>query len=112
MASAQDLYRLLEGVHELIMPHVAAVNLYYDGNDGCIAFNKGNQLWYNAYADNVYSGAPQSLRMFDWYVTVCHELAHNFRSQHDEVFSDYLAHIVLQYSRDFYDMCRRFKVDM
>ena len=110
--SAQQLYHLLERVHELIQPGMAAVNLYYDADDGCIAFNKGNQLWYNAFADDVNNEAPQSLRVFNWYITVCHELAHNFCSEHDEIFSDYLAHVVMQYSRGFYDLCRRYHIDI
>lgn len=109
---AQNLYHLLERLHELIEPGMAAVNLYYDADDGCIAFNKGNKLWYNAYADGVYSQASQSFRLFNWYITMCHELAHNFHNHHDEVFSDYLAHIVLQYSRGFYDLCRRYQIGM
>ena len=106
--SAQELYLLLESIHELIRPDLASVHLYYDADDGCIAFNKGNQLWYNAFADEMYtqSLSSQRVRWFNWYVTVCHELAHSFHNQHDEVFSDYLAHIVLQYSRGFYALCR------
>lgn len=111
-ASVQQLYCLLERIHELIQPGLAPVHLYYDADDACIAFNKGNQLWYNAFADEVYSQPAQSVRHFDWYVTVCHELAHHFRREHDEVFSDYLAHIVLPYSRGFYHLCCRLQLDI
>ena len=110
--AAQRLYELLERLHELIQPGVAPVNLYYDANDGCIAFNRGNMLWYNAYADHVYEQSPQGVRLFNWYITVCHELAHNFRHEHDEVFSDYLAHIALQHSRAFYALCDRYQVSI
>ena len=110
--SAQQLYHLLQRLHQLIKPGLASVNLYYDSGDGCIAFNKGNRLWYNAFADEKYDEGSQSVRMFDWYVTVCHELAHHFRLEHDEVFSDYLAHIVLQYSQGFYDFCRSQQIHM
>ena len=105
--AVQRLYWLLESLHELIGPGVAAVNLYYDANDGCIAFNWRNKLWYNAHADHAYAKSPQGVRLFNWYITMCHELAHNFRREHDEVFSDYLAHIALQHSRAFYSLCDR-----
>ena len=110
--AAQHLYELLERLHELIQPGVASVNMYYDADDGCIAFNRGNMLCYNAYADHLYEQSPQGVRLFNWYITVCHELAHNFRHEHDEVFSDYLAHIALQHSRAFYTLCDRYNISM
>ncbi len=110
--AAQELYYLLERLHELVLPGVAPVNLYYDADDTCIAFNQGNKLWYNAHADHAYERTPPGLRLFNWYITVCHELAHNFRHEHDEVFSDYLAHIALQHSRGFYALCARYGVDI
>lgn len=105
--AAQDLYQLLERLHELIQPGLAPVNMYYDPDDGCIAINQGNKLWYNAHADHVYAGDPelQGIRYVNWYITVCHELAHSFRHGHDEVFSDYLINIALQHSRQFYSLC-------
>lgn len=109
--AVQQLYHLLERLHELFLPGVAPVNLYYDANDGCIAFNRGNKLWYNAHADHAY-GQSQGVRLFNWYITVCHELAHNFRREHDEVFSDYLAHIALQHSKAFYLLCDRYDISM
>ena len=102
---AQQLYNLLERLHVLFEPGLASVNLYYDADDGFIAFNQGNKLWYNAHADHTYEQSPQGVRLFDWYITVCHELAHNFQHEHNEVFSDYLAHIALQHSRAFYNLC-------
>lgn len=110
--AAKQLYHLLERLHELILPNVASVNLYYDADDGCIAFNRNNVLWYNAYADRAYDGSPQGVRLFNWYITVCHELAHIFRREHDEVFSDYLAHIALQHSRGFYGLCSLYNVSI
>lgn len=80
-------------------------------DDECVPFNRGNRLWYNAYADHVYDGAPSRLRYYDWYLTVCHELAHNFQAEHDEVFSDYMSHIALQHSKHFHDLCVRDYVD-
>ena len=116
--AAQQLYHLLELLRQLMFerdfPGVAPVNLYYDANDGCIAFNKGNELWYNAhaYADRVCEQSPLSIRLFNWYITVCHELAHNFRKEHDEVLSDYHAHIALQHSKGFYALCHRCGIEM
>lgn len=95
-----------------MLPGVTPVNRYYDADDECIAFNRGNKLWYNAYADKVYDQSPQGVRLFNWYITACHELAHNFQKQHDEVFSDYLAHIALQHSRGFYALCEHYNFDM
>ena len=111
-AAVQGLYKLLDCLHALIEPGMAPVNLYYDPDDGCIAFNRRNRLWYNAHADHVYANSPPGARLFNWYITMCHELAHNFRREHDEVFSDYLAHIALQHSRAFYSLCQRNDISM
>ena len=110
--AAQELYVLLELLHQLILPGVAAVNMYYDADDGIIAFNQNNKLWYNAHADRVYDQAPQGLRVLNWYITMCHEVAHNFRDEHDEVFSDYLAHILIQHSRAFYELCSSHRISL
>ena len=53
--TVQHLYHLLERLHELFLPGVAPVNLYYEAADGCIAFNRGNKLWYNAQKSSLYS---------------------------------------------------------
>lgn len=110
--AVQRLYALLERLHELILPGVAAVNMYYDADDGLLAFNQQNKLRYNAHADHVYDEAPQGLRLFNWYITMCHEVAHNFRHEHDEVFSDYLAHILVQHSRAFYALCSHYNISI
>lgn len=62
---AQKSYELLERLHELFLPGVAPVNMYYDADDGCIAFNQGNKLWYNAHADHAYDQSPQGVRLFN-----------------------------------------------
>lgn len=110
----QGLYNLLEQLHELFLPGVASVNIYYDANDGYIAFNQGNKLWYNAFADRVYHSdqCSKGLRWFNWYLTVCHELAHNFQAEHNTQFSEYMSNIALQHSRGFYELCRRNHVDI
>ena len=110
--AVHGLYWLLECLHELIEPGVPPVNLYYDADAGYIAFNHGNKLWYNAHADHGYAESPPGVRLFNWYITMCHELAHAFRREHDEVFSDYLAHIALQHSRAFYSLCKRNDISM
>ena len=63
----QQLYHMLERLHELFLPGVASVNMYYDADDDAIAFNQDNQLWYNADADHVYDASQQGFRL--WYLT-------------------------------------------
>ena len=110
--AVQELYYLLERLHALFLPGVPSVNMYYDADDGIIAFNMGNKLWYNAHADHRFDKSQQSFRLCDWYITVCHELAHNFHKEHDEVFSEYLAQIALQHSTAFYTLCHGYGVNM
>ena len=109
---AQKLYCLLEQLHELFLPGVASVHMYYDANDGIIAFNQDNKLWYNAFSDHVYDHCSEGLRWFNWYLTVCHELAHNFQAQHNSQFSEYMSNIALQHSRGFYRLCAHNQIDI
>ena len=107
---AQELYWLLEQLHELFLPGVASVHMYYDASDGIIGFNQDNKLWYNAFADHVYDHCSEGLRWFNWYLTVCHELVHSFQAQHNSQFSEYMSNIALQHSRGFYRLCAHHQI--
>ena len=61
-----------------------------------IAFNCNGECWYNA-ANDVAS-AQAGRRCDHWFLTACHELAHNFEKSHGTTFADVNSQIVLRYS--------------
>lgn len=72
--------------------------------DGIIAFNLGRpgeagECWYNAAYDPPETD-PVS-RAKHWFLTTCHELAHNFVRAHNSAFADVMGQIVLRYADRF-----------
>lgn len=74
--------------------------------DGFVAFNlwppgsAAGEVWYNAAADPA-EGGPQ-LRAAQWFLTACHELAHNWVRSHDSQFADTMGQIVMRYTPAFH----------
>ena len=98
---AREFYALLVKLHAVFKTGSASINIYFDPNDGCLAFNRNNVLWYNAYADCLYDKSPPALRRMNWYLTVCHEIAHYFQAHHDEQFSNHFSQIAMLSSEAF-----------
>lgn len=98
----QELFNLLTKLHRLFSDALDAFQIYYAPNDGVIAFNRGDRLWYNAAYDDARAN-PRARAEF-WFLTICHELAHHYcpDNRHDSRFSDYACKITLEYSQSFY----------
>jgi hypothetical protein len=63
-------------------------NIYWDSNGSTIAFNRGRSLFFNLryylgwhYKKTMNSDDPKTYHY--WFLTFCHELAHNFHGPHD-----------------------------
>jgi hypothetical protein len=66
----------------------SALHIFYDPHSHSIAFNRGGSLFFNAHF--VRNGTGGGDLPF-WYMTTCHELAHNFWGPHDERHEHYMA---------------------
>ena len=65
-----------------------AVHVFYDNNSSSIAFNRDKALFFNlkfylGLHDEQCKIRPTSDAMTYWFMTFCHELAHNFVSPHN-----------------------------
>ena len=72
--------------------------------DDAIAFNLGRQgeageCWYNAAFDP--PSADPATRATHWFLTTCHELAHNYVRGHNSLFADVMGQFVLRYTPAF-----------
>ncbi|GES82823.1 hypothetical protein GLOIN_2v1661590 [Rhizophagus clarus] len=75
-----------------------AIHIFIDKNSNSIAFNRDRSLFFNlrfflGLHDEQCKTKPTSDAMTYWYMTFCHELAHNFvhphNSEHEYYFSSY-----------------------
>eukprot|EP00741_Cyanophora_paradoxa_P000486 tig00000405_g473.t1 len=85
-------HRLLVDLSEALEVDSAAkpgsINVFLE-NTSRIAFNKGNTLFFNIHYFNRMGHAAPSIEAqrkaaYFWYITFCHELAHNVASGHDK----------------------------
>lgn len=79
-----DILRDLAGIFELV-PKV--VHIFYDNNSNSIAFNRDGALFFNlsyyiALHEQDCKIRPTNDAMTYWFMTFCHELAHNFVVNH------------------------------
>ncbi|KAI8829064.1 hypothetical protein BJ741DRAFT_538973 [Chytriomyces cf. hyalinus JEL632] len=94
-----DLLRLLSRVFGL---ETKTLNIYWDKSGGTVAFNRGRTLFFNFrfyLGLHFRSGMRPGIvgedidSVYYWFMTACHELAHNFvaehNSQHEFYFSSY-----------------------
>lgn len=93
----------------------STVHFFYDSNSPAVAFNRAHSLFFNfAYFfssrhheilsdksnKNSSSIEIQRCKAF-WFMTFCHELAHNFVSEHDSQHEFYLSSFAETYLPDF-----------
>jgi hypothetical protein len=82
--------------------HALQFYVFWDPAANMIAFNKGGQLWFNAAAGPDSAGADVgSGRARFWFLTVCHELAHNVVGPHNSEFAGAMGALVLHFSHHF-----------
>ncbi|CAG8636581.1 9366_t:CDS:2, partial [Cetraspora pellucida] len=77
-----------------ILPN--AIHIFYDITSNSIAFNRGKALFFNfrfylGLHDEIESSRPSVDTIFYWFMTFCHELAHNFVGPHNSEHEYYLS---------------------
>lgn len=103
---SKELSRLFDEVFEPGRGHTLGMPLQYhvfwDPDTRVIAFNSNGRLWFNAAAGPASAGADVGAgRARFWFLTVCHELAHNVVGPHNSEFSGSMAALVLHFSHHF-----------
>ncbi|KAF0389336.1 putative hatpase domain protein [Gigaspora margarita] len=75
-----------------------SIHIFYDTTSNSIAFNRGKALFFNfrfylGLHDEIESNKPSADTILYWFMTFCHELAHNFvgphNSEHEYYFSSF-----------------------
>ncbi|RHZ75365.1 hypothetical protein Glove_216g186 [Diversispora epigaea] len=93
---------VLRDLCEVFELQLNATHVFYDKNTSSIAFNRGKALFFNFrfYLDLHYQieGGISSTETYSyWYMTFCHELAHNFISPHNSEHEYYFSSFAENY---------------
>lgn len=93
-----------------ISPQTASIHLYYDPESSSVAFNRSHSLFFNFayFLSNCHFSILNSTDQKEiqrcksfWFMTFCHELAHNFVLDHDAQHEFYLSSFAEQFLPDF-----------
>ncbi|KAJ3065081.1 hypothetical protein HDU98_011523 [Podochytrium sp. JEL0797] len=104
-----EVLRLLAAVFGL---DAKTLNIYWDKSGGTVAFNRGRTLFFNFrfylglhFKEGMRAGiaGEEVESIYYWFMVACHELAHNFVSQHDAqhefYFSSYAENYLVKLNR-------------
>ncbi|RGB34624.1 hypothetical protein C1646_143658 [Rhizophagus diaphanus] len=103
-----DILRDIANVFELV-PKV--VHIFYDNNSNSIAFNRDGALFFNFSYYIALHGQdckfrPTNNAMTYWFMTFCHELAHNFVVNHSSEHEFYFSSFTETYMSKFLTMMK------
>ncbi|KAK7185409.1 hypothetical protein DPSP01_001970 [Paraphaeosphaeria sporulosa] len=96
----------------------AAVSIFLDKQSRTIAFNQNRALffnlgWFMQMHEKEYGTPAGRARALDsWFLTFCHELAHNLVSDHNARFIWYQSQIAIEYSQAYRGVLEKFVQDM
>jgi hypothetical protein len=92
---------ILQRLYTILLPSGPAPALY-DYPYSVLAFNQNRgTLFFNLHILEALQDRPVLRLLAEWYVTYCHELAHNTESGHDQRHEN-IMHILLVRSLDHY----------
>jgi len=105
------LLKLLAGVYSL---PVSSLHIFFDDDGNVVAFNSNRTLFFNA---RYYLGLKTPAHELDsldsylsWFMTIAHELAHNYVSAHNSEHEFYLSSFAETFMPALWKMCRDEKV--
>lgn len=96
----------------------AAVSIFLDKQSRTIAFNQNRALFFNLgwfmqmHAAEYATPAGRARALDSWFLTFCHELAHNLVGDHNARFIWYQSQIAIEYSQAFRGVLERFVRDV
>ncbi|KAF9732174.1 hypothetical protein PMIN02_000293 [Paraphaeosphaeria minitans] len=116
--SLQLFLPLIFGLASLFGVDPAAVSIFLDKQSRTIAFNQNRALFFNVgwfmqmHAAEYGTPAGRARALDSWFLTFCHELAHNLVSDHNARFIWYQSQIAVEYSQAYRGVLERFVQDV
>ncbi|KAJ1973336.1 hypothetical protein H4R34_005110 [Dimargaris verticillata] len=103
--------------HRVFGLDLQAMHIFYDTEVPTIAFNRGQSLFFNLrffvdlhHPEWLAVPAQRADVYFYWFMVLCHELAHNFVTAHDDQHEFYLSAYAEQYLRPLVEQLVRANV--
>lgn len=109
---------LIFGLSSIFGVNPAAVNIFLDKKSNTVAFNMGGTLFFNlAWFMSLhvpgFGTVEGRFRALDsWFLTFCHELAHNLVSDHNARHNWYQQQIAIEFSQQFRNAFSGFLQDL
>jgi hypothetical protein len=103
----QAFLPMIFGLTGIFTVNPSAVNIFLDRTSNTVAFNMNGSLFFNlAWYMTLHSGGWETkegrLRALDsWFLTYCHELAHNLVADHNARHNWYQNQIAIEYSQQY-----------
>eukprot|EP00466_Bigelowiella_natans_P013288 jgi/Bigna1/88571/estExt_fgenesh1_pg.C_340042 len=96
MPALTDFLEILQTVGQICRVNKKAVNVFLDKFSDSVAFNKSKSLFFNlGYYKQVHYGKVSSQEAIaSWYVTMCHELAHNKELGHNKAHESLMEQLI------------------
>ncbi|GES75226.1 hypothetical protein GLOIN_2v1492674 [Rhizophagus clarus] len=90
------------------------ISVFYDDNSTSIAFNYNRSLFFNlkfyiGYHDKECAIRPTINAMTYWFMTFCHELAHNYVKHHNADHEYYFSSFAEAYMAKFFEMMKNYE---
>ncbi|CAG8703351.1 13798_t:CDS:10, partial [Dentiscutata erythropus] len=92
----KNFIKVLVSVSEIFKLPKSKINIFYDNDSTKVAFNRDKTLFFNIQC-YIESGHSLNTAIVSWFMTFCHELAHNFISPHNAEFVFYLQSYAKKY---------------
>ncbi|CAG8599070.1 18033_t:CDS:2, partial [Acaulospora morrowiae] len=93
---------ILKDLSEIFELPLKTIHIFYDPNTSLIAFNRKRALFFNFKFYNKTMGEDSyNDALTSWYLTFCHELAHNITYSHNQEHENYLCSFAELYMPNF-----------
>lgn len=95
---------LIFGLINVFGINPSAVNIFLDNRSNTVAFNLNKSLFFNLawfmelHADNYHTSKGKQFALDSWFLTFCHELAHNLVSDHNARHNWYNQQFAIEFS--------------
>ncbi|GBB83136.1 hypothetical protein RclHR1_00010018 [Rhizophagus clarus] len=114
-ASLARFLNILKNIASVFDLELQAIHVFYDNYTNSIAFNRDRSLFFNlkfyiGLHDKECKINPTSDSMTYWYLTFCHELAHNLIQNHSSEHEFYLSSFAESYMSKFLAVLKKLHI--
>jgi hypothetical protein len=113
--SAKQFAQILKGLAvDVFSISLESVHMYYDIDGARIAYNDSSSLFFNLrYFVQIHQSSSIWINCLSyWFITFCHELAHNMEANHNSLHETYVESIAAKYLANFIAFSSQFQMQV